>query len=650
MFFWRLPSGRASRPYAFGVSFGEHSSFFMRLLPPSSILVRGLLKAKHGTLARKLNLLRCLRRNLKAVTSASGLLEQLFMITKLLNLEVPGVVVECGTYKGGSAVNLSLACELVDRRLLVYDSFSGLPKPSENDRTHSTIDGMTDDYEEGWWRGSLDEVKSNIGRYGRIQRCSFVPGYFHDTLPKLNEPVALAFCDVDLADSLRTCLKYLWPRLVEGGVLFTHEAMQREIFSIFHDDEWWRRNLGCAPPGLVGGGSGLGLYPTESGYYGSCLGYTVKSPQVVWARRIAGVESAADQADDAEVVARGSGTSKQSQSRPERILVPTKSDRVKVLYIVGSHRCGSTLLARLLGDLPGFFAVGEALLHFFGGSSRNLVPCGCGLSIQDCSFWKGISRPVDQVPFGARWLRLRRIPFLRSYCRRHPQQASELISSVSSFYDAIALRSGAKIIVDSSKSPLHAILLSWVPNVDLHVVYLVRDPRSIVASSRQPKEWIPETSPLRTTKRWLLVTLGTEYLRTCVPKWRILRYEDFVKAPRSATLQIAADLGYDLVETPFIAESMVELGPQHMLGSNPDKLKRGPTRIAEKSASLPWRSKVLVSMLTAPLLFRYGYWGEARRDKFQALTYPEGGVLPQEVAVATEAVQRGTEVNCDTET
>lgn len=261
------------------------------LLPPSSIFVRGLLNAKHGTLLQKLNLLRRLRRNLRAVTSASGLLEQLFIITKLLNLDVPGAVIECGTYKGASAVNLSLACELADRRLLIYDSFAGLPKPSEGDRTHSTIDGMTDDYEQGWWCGTLEEVKSNISRYGCIRRCSFVQGYFQDTLPQLKEPVALAFCDVDLADSLRTCLQYLWPRLVEGGFFFTHEAIQREIFSIFNDDEWWHRNLGCEPPGLVGGGSGLGLYPTENGYYGSCLGYTVKSPQVVWARRIAGVES-----------------------------------------------------------------------------------------------------------------------------------------------------------------------------------------------------------------------------------------------------------------------------------------------------------------------------------------------------------------------
>jgi O-methyltransferase len=612
----------------------------MNLLPASSTLVRRLMSAKHGTVSQKLNLLRRLRRNLKAVTSASGLLEQLFIITKLLNLEVPGVVVECGTYKGGSAVNLSLSCDVVDRRLLIYDSFAGLPKPTEEDRTHSTIDGMTDDYEEGWWCGTLEEVKSNIARYGCIGRCSCIPGFFEDTLPKLNEPVALAFCDVDLADSLRTCLKYLWPRLVEGGVIFTHEAMQREIFSIFHDEEWWRRNLGCAPPGLVGGGSGLGLYPTEGGYYGSCLGYTVKSPKVVWARRIAGVEPSVN-LTRVKTRVRGDNDFESPQREPTEVSEVRKNGRVKILYIVGSHRCGSTLLARLLGDLPRFSAVGEGLLHFFGGSARNRVPCGCGLSVQECSFWSGISRPVEQVPFGARWLRLRRVPLLESYRRRYPEQTNELIRSVSNFYDAVAQRSGAEVIVDSSKCPFHAILLSWIPNIDLHVVYLVRDPRNVVGSFRRPKEWIPGTSPLRAAKRWLLVTLGCEYLRTCVPKWRTLRYEDFVKAPKSATFQIAADLGYKLTQSPFIEESIAELGIQHMLGSNPDKLMRGATRIVEKSVDLPWLSRAFISAATAPLLWRYGYWNGGRRSEFQ----PGPSV---EIAVLPEMSEPGAKANCET--
>jgi hypothetical protein len=305
--------------------------------------------------------------------------------------------------------------------------------------------------------------------------------------------------------------------------------------------------------------------------------------------------------------------------------------KTKVLYIAGSNRCGSTLLARLLGSLPGFCAIGEGLVHSFRASADFHVPCGCGLNVQSCSFWRGISIPVEVERFGQLWLRLRRAPLMQSYCRRHPEETREMINSLGNFYEMIAQRAGAEVIVDSSKSPLHARLLSWVPTVDLHIVYLVRDPRSVVGSCRQPKDWLPGASPLRATARWLGLTLGSEYLRTSVAKWRTLRYEDFVKAPGCATLEIAADVGYSFAATPLIAESMAELGPHHMLGSNPDKLKCGPTRIVKKSTGLPWQSRALVSVLTAPLLWRYGYWGKGWPDRFQTVTSED---VPQSPEIA----------------
>jgi Sulfotransferase family len=300
-----------------------------------------------------------------------------------------------------------------------------------------------------------------------------------------------------------------------------------------------------------------------------------------------------------------------------------------VLYIAGSNRCGSTLLARLLGTLPGFCAIGEAVVHSFRSSSDFHVPCGCGKDVRCCTFWKNICLPTEVELFGRRWLRLRRTPLMEFYRRRHPQQTSEIISSLGNFYDTIAQRAGAEVIVDSSKSPLHAKLLSWVPDVDLHVVYLVRDPRSVVSSCRKPKEWLPGASPVRATARWLGLTLGSEYLRASVPKWRTLRYEDFVKAPRRSTLQIAADLGYNFSDATSIAEAMAQLGPHHMLGSNPDKLKCGPTRIVEKSVDLPWLDRAFVSALTAPLLWRYGYLGEVRRSQFESEEPPELVASPE---------------------
>jgi hypothetical protein len=49
------------------------------------------------------------------------------------------------------------------------------------------------------------------------------------------------------------------------------------IASAFFSENWWSSAADCAPPGLVGAGTGLGLLPAAGGYR-SDLGYTVKNP------------------------------------------------------------------------------------------------------------------------------------------------------------------------------------------------------------------------------------------------------------------------------------------------------------------------------------------------------------------------------------
>jgi hypothetical protein len=220
-------------------------------------------------------------RTTRRVPTASFALEHLTMISHLLAVpdQVEGVVIECGTFKGGSAANLSLGCALVGRRLHVYDSFAGLPSPSERDREHALISGTESHlYEQGMYTGTLQEVKANIGRYGDLARCSFRMGYFSETLLQLDEPCAMAFVDVDLRDSLEVCVRAIWPRLVPNGSLFVHEAAHREIAGLFFDAAWWQDTFGCEAPGLVGAGSGLGLFPAK-GQWTSSLGYAVKEPR-----------------------------------------------------------------------------------------------------------------------------------------------------------------------------------------------------------------------------------------------------------------------------------------------------------------------------------------------------------------------------------
>jgi O-methyltransferase len=230
----------------------------------------------------KLRLAGKMRKNRKRITTASHFLEHLLMATEIMKVppEVEGCVVECGSFKGGSAANLSLVCALCNRQLEIFDSFTGLPEPSGVDQQHILVGANeVHTYAKGAFSGTLDEVRKNISECGDLDVCHFNVGYFDQTMPGFQKVCIMAFLDVDLVDSLETCLKYLWPLLQDGCYLFTHEAHHMEIPAFFFAENWWRSNLQCGAPGLVGAGSGLGLQPSPGGFR-SALGYTVKNPKV----------------------------------------------------------------------------------------------------------------------------------------------------------------------------------------------------------------------------------------------------------------------------------------------------------------------------------------------------------------------------------
>lgn len=235
--------------------------------------------AAHGLgLPQKKELLQRFTDNNRQIQSASHWLEHLAIATAILRLppERPGIVVECGCFKGGSTANLSLACGLVGRKLLVCDSFAGLPEPQSGEEVPALefpAQRKKPAYTAGQYAGSLDEVRANVAAYGCLDACEFLPGFFEQTLGGIDQPVATAFLDVDLRSSLETCLLALWPRLHDQGQLFSHEAQDLNFVALFFNDAWWQEHFGCVAPGFVGAGTGL---PLGSVGPGSSLGYTVK--------------------------------------------------------------------------------------------------------------------------------------------------------------------------------------------------------------------------------------------------------------------------------------------------------------------------------------------------------------------------------------
>ncbi len=224
--------------------------------------------------------------NTLRVRTASHYAEHLTMAAHIVSVppHIEGCVVECGCYKGGSTVNLSLASALAGRELHVFDSFEGLPAPAPDARNVLHDDREIHRYECGMYSGSELEVRENVRRHGSLKSCTFHKGWFEDTLRDFRTPCVAAFVDVDLRASLETCVLAIWPQLVDGGALFVHEARHHEMASLFFDEEWWRSRLGTVAPGLVGAGTGIGLAP-EDGAWRSQLGYARKLSELEYASR-----------------------------------------------------------------------------------------------------------------------------------------------------------------------------------------------------------------------------------------------------------------------------------------------------------------------------------------------------------------------------
>lgn len=207
------------------------------------------------------------------VPSATPWIYHIVLATAILRIppETPGDVIECGCWKGSSTASLSLVCDIVGRKLVVCDSFQGLPEDEGalHVYPHLSVYGY---YKPGIYEGRLEEVRQNIANFGRLEVCEFLPGFFDATLPALTRPIAFAFFDVDLASSMRTCIHYVWPLLADGGFIYTDDSCDMEVVRIWFDAPWWEQTLGVPAPGYVGSGCGLPLHPD----YAS-LGYTRKT-------------------------------------------------------------------------------------------------------------------------------------------------------------------------------------------------------------------------------------------------------------------------------------------------------------------------------------------------------------------------------------
>jgi len=141
---------------------------------------------------------------------------------------LPGLLIEAGAARGGSAIVIA-AAKAPERPMKVYDVFGMIPPPTERDGAdvHARYEqiaggrakGVGGETYYGYRDDLLTEVAESFSRLGvplEQNNVELIRGLFEDTIV-LDEPVAFAHLDGDWYESTMTCLERIAPRLVPGG-------------------------------------------------------------------------------------------------------------------------------------------------------------------------------------------------------------------------------------------------------------------------------------------------------------------------------------------------------------------------------------------------------------------------------------------------
>jgi O-methyltransferase len=151
---------------------------------------------------------------------------------------IPGAIVECGVWRGGSMHAVARVLDAAGdytRDLYLFDTFEGMPPPSDKDRR---LDGRpaaelmaaNDQTKTVWAYASLEDVKAGFEKVPYpMEQIHYVQGKVEDTVPECApDQIALLRLDTDWYESTRHELEHLYPRLAAGGVL------------IIDDYGWWQ--------------------------------------------------------------------------------------------------------------------------------------------------------------------------------------------------------------------------------------------------------------------------------------------------------------------------------------------------------------------------------------------------------------------------
>jgi hypothetical protein len=310
-------------------------------------------------------------------------------------------------------------------------------------------------------------------------------------------------------------------------------------------------------------------------------------------------------------------------------VIARSTDSLRILYVAGLPRSGSTVLGCVLGTLPDTIFVGE--LAFFWRRFAAGELCSCGKPLPDCHFWS----VVVEKAFGqltreeatelnnleqrvVRRLRLLGLMPVR-WSTHWAKRINIMLEERRRLYRSICEAANAECIVDSGKEVTFGSLMARLNNTSFSTIHLVRDPRGVafswqkqVRSDSEPGD-MPRSPAIKTAARWTSVNL---FVQLCLKRlsnaYSRVRYEDLVAYPDEITREISHATSNTVGSHGSMGHRVWPENEYHLVGSNPGvrRLLGDDLRLTldeEWRTQLPGGQRWLVTAVCGGLMAVYDY-------------------------------------------